>query len=130
MRKKQWESEPLSAKFTILGPDYFLGGTFFCDLVLGTFPGGTPGAILVPFEMDMGAIVVPFEVVTLMRCKFGLNLRRVIPVILVPTPPRYLGLPRVVTEFPTWVRFPQYWHTRAITIPLFFFYGTFYRKLP
>lgn len=44
--------------------------------------------------------VVPFAVVTLMRCKFGLNLRRVIPVILVPTPPKRLGFPRVSTELP------------------------------
>ena len=75
-------------------------------------------------------LVEPSSTMTFTLCRFGLNFRRVIPVILVPTPPRYLGLPRVVTEFPTWVRFPQYWHTRAITIPLFFFYGTLYRKLP
>ena len=68
-------------------------------------------------------LVEPSSVTTFTLCKLGLNFRRVIPVILVPTPPRYLGLPRVFTEFPIWVRFPQYWQTRAITIPLFFSNG-------
>ena len=42
-------------------------------------------------------LVVPLAVVTRILCKFGLNLRRVIPVIFVPTPPKYLARPRVST---------------------------------
>src|SRR5947207_14827529 len=38
--------------------------------------------------------VVPVGVVIFTRCRFGLNSRREIPVTLVPTPPRYLALPR------------------------------------
>jgi len=37
---------------------------------------------------------------------FGLNLRAVMPVILVPTPPRYLALPRCVTWLPNDVFLP------------------------
>src|SRR3954464_13684252 len=36
---------------------------------------------------------------------FGLNFRAVIPVVLVPTPPRYLALPRWVFWFPKVVFF-------------------------
>lgn len=42
-----------------------------------------------------------------MVCRFGVNRRLVIPVILVPTPPRYLALPRVSTWLPTEADFPQ-----------------------
>ena len=34
--------------------------------------------------------------------------------ILVPTPPKYLALPRVSTEFPIWGPLPQISHLRAI----------------
>ena len=40
---------------------------------------------------------VPLGVLIRTRCRLGLNFRRVMPVILVPTPPRYFFLPRVVT---------------------------------
>ena len=46
-------------------------------------------------------LFVPFAVVIRTRCRFGLNCRRVMPVIFVPTPPRYLALPRVVTWLPS-----------------------------
>lgn len=59
-------------------------------------------------------LCVPFTDETFTRCRFGLNLRRVIPVIFVPTPPRYLALPRVSTAFPTWVPFPHTSQTRDI----------------
>lgn len=37
----------------------------------------------------------------LMACRFGKKRRRVMPVILVPTPPKYLALPRVSIILPT-----------------------------
>ena len=40
------------------------------------------------------------------RWIFGLNLRLVLPVTLVPTPPRYLALPRWVYCRPLGVRLP------------------------
>ena len=40
-------------------------------------------------------------------CRFGLNWRREMPVILVPTPPKYLALPRMVTELPITGFLPQ-----------------------
>ena len=43
------------------------------------------------------ALWLPFAVETFTRCKFGLNVRRLMPVIFVPTPPKYFFLPRVVT---------------------------------
>ena len=46
---------------------------------------------------DVYRLVAPLGVETFTRCKFGLNLRRVMPVTLVPTPPKYFCLPRVVT---------------------------------
>ena len=48
------------------------------------------------------------------RCKFGLNCRLVMPVTLVPTPPRYFALPRIVTVLPTAGPLPQTSHERAI----------------
>ena len=47
-----------------------------------------------PGETDL---LVPLGVVTWTLCRFGLNCRREIPVILVPTPPKYFALPRIVT---------------------------------
>ena len=58
--------------------------------------------------------VVPLAVVIFTRWRLGLNCRRVMPVILVPTPPRYFALPRNSTELPIWERLPQTSHTRAI----------------
>jgi len=42
-----------------------------------------------------------------MLWRFGVNRRLVIPVILVPTPPKYFALPRVSTWLPTEADFPQ-----------------------
>lgn len=42
-----------------------------------------------------------------MFCKFGVKRRLVIPVILVPTPPKYFALPRVSTWLPTDADLPQ-----------------------
>ncbi len=61
--------------------------------------------------------LAPLGRVTRRRCRFGLNFRRVIPVIFVPTPPRYFCLPRMVTEFPIENPFPQTSQQRAITPP-------------
>src|SRR4051795_12005247 len=54
--------------------------------------------------------VVPLGVVIFTRCRFGLNSRRVMPVIFVPTPPRYFALPRCSTWFPMLGFFSQYSH--------------------
>jgi hypothetical protein len=43
------------------------------------------------------ALFEPVGVVTRTCCRFGLNFRRLMPVIFVPTPPKYFFLPRVVT---------------------------------
>jgi hypothetical protein len=43
----------------------------------------------------------PFGRQALIVCRFGMKRRLVIPVTLVPTPPKYLALPRISTEFPT-----------------------------
>src|SRR5439155_20426428 len=51
---------------------------------------------------------------------FALNLRAVMPVILVPTPPRYLALPRCVIWLPKLVFLPVKWHTRGIRHGPFF----------
>src|SRR5262245_29157977 len=58
--------------------------------------------------------LLPFGVDTFTLCRFGLNCRRAMPVTLVPTPPKYFFLPRVVTRFPNWAVFPQVAHCRAI----------------
>jgi hypothetical protein len=42
---------------------------------------------------------------------FGLNLRLVTPVMFLPTPPRYLALPRLAIELPADVFLPVKWHT-------------------
>jgi len=47
----------------------------------------------------------------------GLNLRLVRPVTLVPTPPRYLALPRWVYWRPVVVFFPVKWQTRGMIVP-------------
>src|SRR5690606_21458654 len=57
----------------------------------------------------------PPSAATLTRCRFGLNLRRAIPVTLVPTPPRYFALPRVSTVFPICEDLPHTSHTLAIS---------------
>src|SRR5436309_1107892 len=47
--------------------------------------------------MELTATRIVFTVPlisTLTRCRFGLNLRLVMPVTLRPTPPRYFALPR------------------------------------
>src|SRR5439155_12126817 len=45
---------------------------------------------------------------------FALNLRAVMPVTLVPTPPRYLALPRCVIWLPKLVFLPVKWQTRGM----------------
>jgi hypothetical protein len=47
----------------------------------------------------------------------GINRRRVIPVILVPTPPKYFALPRVSTMLPTWGDLLQISHDLDMTKP-------------
>src|SRR3954462_14211264 len=54
---------------------------------------------------------------------FGLNLRAVIPVTFVPTPPRYLALPRWVIWFPKVVFLPVKWQTRGMSQRPFVFHG-------
>ena len=61
---------------------------------------------------------VPFAVVVRTFCKFGRNARRVMPVILVPTPPRYFALPLVSMLFPRLRPLPQISQIRAISILL------------
>ena len=58
---------PKSTNIWILGCHFgahleysFRPGSVFWDLVFGTFPGGTPGVILVVFLMDLGAKLVAF----------------------------------------------------------------------
>lgn len=43
----------------------------------------------------------PLGRATLIDWRLGMNRRRVMPVILVPTPPKYFALPRVSTMLPT-----------------------------
>src|SRR3954468_1697706 len=52
-------------------------------------------------------------------CIFGLNLREEMPVILVPTPPRYFALPRWVFWCPKAVFLPVKKQTRGIRSPHF-----------
>jgi len=59
----------------------------------------------------------PLGSATLIDCRLGMNRRRVIPVILVPTPPKYFALPRVSTMLPTWGDLPQISHALAMTEP-------------
>jgi hypothetical protein len=58
--------------------------------------------------------LLPSGKTTRTRCRFGLNFRRVIPVIFVPTPPKYFALPRVSTLLPIWELFLQTLHSRAM----------------
>src|SRR3954462_14617318 len=60
------------------------------------------------------ALWLPLAVETFTRCRFGLNVRRVMPVTFVPTPPKYFFLPRVVTWLPSCRPLPQTSHCRAI----------------
>src|SRR5687768_7399834 len=46
--------------------------------------------------------------------RLGLNLRGDMPVILVPTPPRYFALPRMVFWRPMVVFLPVKWHSRGM----------------
>lgn len=48
------------------------------------------------------------------RWRLGTNWRRVMPVILVPTPPKYFALPRVSIRLPVWTDLPQTSQCRAI----------------
>lgn len=59
---------------------------------------------------------VPLTVVVRTFCKLGKNVRRVMPVTFVPTPPRYFAFPRVSMLFPILRPFPQTSQTRAMTI--------------
>jgi hypothetical protein len=52
-------------------------------------------------------LISPLGRDALMTCKFGKNRRRVMPVIFVPTPPRYLAFPRVSIMLPICGDFPQ-----------------------
>jgi hypothetical protein len=49
----------------------------------------------------------PLGIEALITCRLGKNRRRVMPVIFVPTPPKYLALPRVSTMLPTEGVLPQ-----------------------
>jgi hypothetical protein len=57
-------------------------------------------------------------------CIFGLNFLFVLPVTLLPTPPRYLALPRRAMLLPDMVRLPVKKHSLDIkyTPVLFIFY--------
>ena len=59
-------------------------------------------------------LFVPLGNVTWTFCRLGTNLRRVIPVFFVPTPPRYFALPRVSTRLPIWTDLLQASHCRAM----------------
>src|SRR5262245_55910789 len=61
--------------------------------------------------------VVPLGVVIFTRCRFGLNSRRLIPVILVPTPPRYFALPRVSIWWPMLGFLSQYSQWAIAVVP-------------
>src|SRR5262249_46215314 len=65
-------------------------------------------------RVQTNRLVFVFPIVTRSRCRFGLNRRLAIPVTLVPTPPKYLALPRVVTRFPVTAVLPQTSQCRAI----------------
>ena len=65
----------------------------------------------------LAVLFVPFAVVILSVCKFGLNCRREMPVIFVPTPPRYFALPRVVTLLPMTGFLPQISHCADMQFP-------------
>src|SRR5947207_1404924 len=49
-----------------------------------------------------------------MRWRLGLKVRRLTPVVFLPTPPRYLALPRVVMWLPNDVFLPLTSHWRPI----------------
>src|SRR5262249_49880051 len=92
-------------------------------LLLPAPPGSLNGAlrtrfVIAPLRMHWVqtriVLLVPFAVVMCTRCKLGLNCRREMPVTLVPTPPRYLAFPRMVTWLPKTGTFPQTSHCFAI----------------
>src|SRR5205807_5518814 len=60
---------------------------------------------------------VPLLSTTLMFCRLGRNTRRLMPVTLRPTPPRYLALPRRAYWLPSTGFFPQMAHCMPM-IPL------------
>jgi len=88
---------------------YFLASAFFGSR------NGVLWILLVTAPLRMHCahtrivLCVPLAVVTLTFCRFGLNLRREIPVILVPTPPRCLALPLCETVLPMLGFFPHTW---------------------
>lgn len=102
----------------------FTGDEAFPDLS----PGNTKGFDWTAFctaparrQLVQTRIILlpPLGNVTCTLCRLGLNLRREIPVIFVPTPPRYLALPRISTMLPIWLPLPQTSHTLAIAqVPL------------
>src|SRR5882672_4951777 len=72
--------------------------------------------ILIAFALTLSRTICPLS-----RARtfwmFGRNLRAVMPVTLVPTPPRYLALPRWVIWFPNVVFLPVKWQTRGMVDP-------------
>jgi hypothetical protein len=46
-------------------------------------------------------------------CRFGLKVRFLTDVVLMPTPPRYFALPRRLMTFPEEVFAPVKWQTRG-----------------
>src|ERR1700761_5072572 len=54
------------------------------------------------------------------RWRFGWNVRRLTPVVFLPTPPRYLALPRSVFWLPNEVFLPLTGHSRPIVIRPYF----------
>lgn len=71
-----------------------------------------------PRKQRVQTFMVTFEplgVDTLTDRRLGRKLRRVLPVILVPTPPKYLALPRVSIWLPIWDRLPQTSQTRDMS---------------
>src|SRR3954451_17518903 len=97
-------------------------GYFFALALLGSC-GTLNGAartifVIAPLRMHCvqtsSALWLPFAVETFTRCRLGLNVRRLMPVTFVPTPPKYFFLPRVVTRLPICALLPHIPHCRAI----------------
>src|SRR2546429_9809181 len=53
-----------------------------------------------------------------MRCRFGKNVRLVMPVVLRPTPPKYFALPRRVIWLPITGFLPQTAHSWPMSVAL------------
>ena len=49
-------------------------------------------------------------------CRFGLNFRRLVPRIFLPTPPRYFALPRYFLRLPKTAFLPVNTHVFAMTV--------------